>query len=148
MKLNHEWFTRTLMHLGRSGDAFPSKTNIIFCVFSGSDVGSKWWLLCSLLHPTKEHLNRLGDILVYTCPGIETMADFVQLTQGGSKVKTLVSINNRGRGLGPCDITRTRIWERLDSKKGISLIWIFKNHWVDLYHYRVVVYTHFSSNNM
>ncbi len=32
---------------------------------SGSDVGSKWWLLCSLLHPTAKHLNRLAAILVY-----------------------------------------------------------------------------------
>ncbi len=32
-------------------------------------------------------LNRLGAILVYSCSGIETMADWSQLTQGGSKVK-------------------------------------------------------------
>ncbi len=37
----------------------------------------------------------------------------------------LVSINNRGRGLGLCDITQPRI-----------------DGWVDFYHYRVVVYTH------
>ncbi len=57
------------------------------CIISGSDVGSKWRSLCSLLHPTTEHLNRLGAILVYTCSGIETMADWWQFTQGGSKVK-------------------------------------------------------------
>ncbi len=43
--------------------AFPSKTNILHCVFRPSDVRSKWWLLCSLLHPTTKHLNHLGDSL-------------------------------------------------------------------------------------
>ncbi len=40
-----------------------------------SDVGSKWRLLCSSLHPTKKHLNRLGDILVYTWSGVKTVTD-------------------------------------------------------------------------
>ncbi len=56
--------------------------------------------------------------------------------------KTPVSINNRGRSLGLCDVTPPRIWERLDLKKGILFIWIKKKHWVDFYHYKVVVYTH------
>ncbi len=66
--------------------AFPSKTKVtlILCVFSGSDVGSKWWLLYSLLHPTTKHLNRLiWDILSSPAPE----ADSSQLTQGGSKVR-------------------------------------------------------------
>ncbi len=52
------------MHLCRSPGAFPSKMKVtlILCVFSGSDVGGKWRLLFSLLHPTTENLNRLGDI--------------------------------------------------------------------------------------
>ncbi len=45
------------------GGAFPSKTKLIHCVFSGSDVRSKWRLLCSLLHPTIEHLNRYEPFL-------------------------------------------------------------------------------------
>ncbi len=53
-----------------------------------------------------------------------------------------VSINYRRRGLCLCDITQTRIWEWLDLKKGILFIEIKKSHWVDFYHYRVVVYTH------
>ncbi len=35
------------------------------CVFSGSDSRSKWWLLCSLLHPTTKHLNHLRFIYIY-----------------------------------------------------------------------------------
>ncbi len=72
-------------------------TKVIHRVFSGSDVGSKWWL--HLLHPTIKHFNRLGDILVYICSGGETMADWWQLTQGGSKVKRYCHSNNRGRSL-------------------------------------------------
>ncbi len=51
----------------------PSKPNVI--LFSGSDDGSKWQLLCSLLHTTTKHLNRLGVILVYICSGGETTDD-------------------------------------------------------------------------
>ncbi len=42
-----------------------------------------------LLHdPTTKHLNRLiGDILVFPCTGVDTMADSSQLTQGGFKVR-------------------------------------------------------------
>jgi len=41
------------------GGVFPSKTKPIHCVFSGSDVRSKWWLLCicSFLHPTTKLVN-------------------------------------------------------------------------------------------
>ncbi len=44
--------------------AFPSKQNVI--LFSFSVDGSKWLLLCSLLHLTTKHLNLLRVILVYT----------------------------------------------------------------------------------
>ncbi len=37
-----------------------------------------------------------------------------------------ISINNCGRGLGLCDVTQPRIWERLDLKKGVLFIWIKK----------------------
>ncbi len=49
---------------------FTNKSNPLF---SGSDVGSKWQLLCSLLHPTTKHLNSYGAILVYIGSGGETM---------------------------------------------------------------------------
>ncbi len=67
-----------------------------------------------------------------------------QLTQGGSEIsavcaETLLSINNHGRGLRPCDATWTdsSIWERVK-----ILVDKKKKHWLDFYHYRVVVYTH------
>ncbi len=69
------------------GHGYSKVTKVIHCVFSGSDVGSKWQLLCSLLHSTTKHLNHLGAILVYICSGGETRVDWWQHTQGGSKVK-------------------------------------------------------------
>ncbi len=48
---------------------FPSKTNAIHLI--GSDVGSKWWMLYSLLHPTTERLNRL-IWYVLSCPAPES----------------------------------------------------------------------------
>ncbi len=60
---------------------FKTKVMLILSVFSSSDVGSKWRLLYSLLHPTTKHFNRLiGDILVFPCTGVDTMADSSQLT--------------------------------------------------------------------
>ncbi len=44
------------------------KVTLILCVFSGSDVGSKWQLLL-LLHPTTKHFDRsIGDILSSPAP--------------------------------------------------------------------------------
>ncbi len=63
-------FSSTKTIIDSSGSAFPSKPNVI--LFSSSDDGSKWWLLCSLLHPIIKNLNRLGVILVYICSGDET----------------------------------------------------------------------------
>ncbi len=50
--------------IGNRHIPFKAKVTLILCVFSSSDVGSKWQLLYSLLHPTTKHLNRLiRDIL-------------------------------------------------------------------------------------
>ncbi len=95
------------------GGGFLSKTKVILCVFSGSDVGSKWRLLYSLLHPTTKHLNRLGVILVYSCSGVKTMVDSSQLTQSGSMLKCQCSSTDVG-GACLCHINLTRICERLD----------------------------------
>ncbi len=44
-----------------------------------------------------------------------------------------------GRGLQPCDVTQTD--DSIEKGgKGFSRVKI--KHWVDFYHYRVVVYTH------
>ncbi len=127
---------------------FKAKITLILCVFSGSDVGTKWWLLYSLLHPTTEHLNRsVGDILVFPCTGVDTMVDGWQLTQGGSKVRrpcqsTIVGgacaeLRHSDRAL------RTAWFEKGDFKTDLK-----KKHWVDFYHYRMDVYTHLCSNNL
>ncbi len=106
---------------------FPSKTSVIF---SGSVVGSEWRLLGSLLHPTTKHLDRLGGILVYICSSVETIVDWWQLTQGGAVCFCL------------CNVHQARICEWRDLRKGL-LFWGIKKkkHWMDFYHYRVVVYT-------
>ncbi len=108
-------------------------------ILGSSDIGSKWWLLCSLLHPTTDHLNRLGAILVNTC-SVDTMADCLQFTQGRSKVKHQCQSTIVG-GAWVCVTSHVHqsenglIWERG------YLLGLNKKHWVDFYHYRVVVYT-------
>ncbi len=87
-------------------------------------------LLCSLLHPTTKHLNRsIGDVLVFPCTGVDTMADGWQLTQGGAKVRRTCQSTIMG---GACteihhsDRTLRTAWlEKGDFKIGI------KKHWVD-----------------
>ncbi len=61
------------------------------------------------------------------------MVDWWQLTQGGSKVKQSWE--------EPVCVTSSEIdsiWER-----GLMRFTKKKKHWVDSYHYRVLVYTHF-----
>ncbi len=101
---------------------FKAKGTLILCVFSGSDVRSKWRLLCSLFHPTTKHLNRsIGDILVFPCTGVDTKTDSSQLTQAGSKVRRFCQSTILG---GPCTELRhsdsnfrTAWFEKGDLKK-------------------------------
>ncbi len=46
-----EWYT----YLDRFWGASPWKMKVIHSVLSSSDVGRKWRLLCSALHPNTEH---------------------------------------------------------------------------------------------
>ncbi len=126
---------------------FRVKVTLSLCVFSSSDVGSKWWLLYSLLHPTTIHLNHLiRDILVFPCTGVNTMADSSQLTQDGSKVKrscqsTIVGgacteLRHSDRNL------RTAWFEKKDFKIGIF------GTLCGFYHYSMDVYTHFKHTIM
>ncbi len=48
----------------------------------------------------KKKLNRLGDIIVYICSGVETMADFTAHS-GQVCDKTPVSVNSCGTSLCP-----------------------------------------------
>ncbi len=135
---------------------FKAKVMLILCVFSGSDEGSKWRLLYSLLHPTTKRLNRLiWDIVSSPAPESTQwrldclqLTQFTQLTQGGSKVRwsyqsTIVGgvcteLCNSDRNL------RTTWFEKGDFKTGI----LKKKHWVDFYNYRMDVYTHFQHTFM
>ncbi len=74
------------MHFVRLGGVFPSKTNVIHCVFSGSDVRSKWWLLLFIItsyNRTPQSLNRRHSCL----PLHRSRHNGRQLSQGGSKVR-------------------------------------------------------------
>ncbi len=119
------------------GGTFPLETNAIHCVFSGSDVGNKCRLLCSLLHPTTKHINRLGVILVYTCSGVETMGDWWQLTQDRS------------------DVTQTKKRRTAWFEKGVMILVDKKKHkktgWIFIITGWLCTYTantHWCSNNM
>ncbi len=96
------------MHLVRSRCAFALKTKVIHCVLSVSDVGSKWWLLCSL-RPKIKHLNCLGDI-VYTYSGVKSMADCWPLTQGGSVLKRQCSSIVVGGALARVTSSAKNLW--------------------------------------
>ncbi len=102
---------------------FKAKVTLILCVFSGSDDGSKWWLLYSLLHPTTKHFNRLiWDILSSPAPeSTQWWLDclqLTQLTQGGSKVRRTCQSTIVG---GACTelLILTGISEQPDLRKGI-----------------------------
>ncbi len=56
-------------------------------------------------------------------------------TQVQSVLKHTCQSSYSGRGLRPCDVTQ----RSARFQKGVK---ITKKHWVDLYHYRVAVYTH------
>ena len=103
------------------------------CVFSGSDLGTSKWLLCSLLHPRTEHHNRLDAILLIDTDSAPAYQQWCtdydwQLAheRGRVCVETLLSINNRGRGVRPCDVTKSNglIWE-----KGKHIRRLKKNTW-------------------
>ncbi len=80
----------TFKQIGDRRIHFKAKVTLILCVFSGSDVGSKWWLLYSLLNPTTEHLNR------FPFTGVDKMVEWWQHTQGGSKVRWPCQSTNVG----------------------------------------------------
>ncbi len=50
-KKSLEWYT----YLGRFWGTLPSKMKVIHSSFSSSDVGRKWRILCSVVHPNTEH---------------------------------------------------------------------------------------------
>ncbi len=125
MRLDHEWFVRTNA-FRQIGGALPSKTNVIHCIFSGSDVGSKWGLLCSLLHPNKTPQSHWSNSYLHRFRTVDSSL------RAGLKLDATVN-QPSWEGLGLCDVTQTSIWERLDFRKGFK-------HKVDVYYYRVVVY--------
>ncbi len=50
-KRSLEWYT----YLGRFWGTLPSKMKVIHSSLSSSDVGRKWRILCSVVHPNTEH---------------------------------------------------------------------------------------------
>ncbi len=131
------------MHLGRSESVHSLQNEImlILCVFRGCQ---------GMFSPDILWRHRgltLFQDLVFPCTGVDTMMDWWQLTQGGSKVKrscqsTIVGvacteIRHSDRNL------RTAWFEKVDFKIGIK-----KKHWVGFYHYRMDVLTHFQHTFM
>ncbi len=123
--------------------AFPSKPKVI--LFSRSDDGSKWLLLCSLLHPTTKHLNRLGVILVYICSGGETTDD--SSLRAGSEVRHQCSLlcwnaSVNQTIVGGASVHVTSHGQTARFEKWVKILVDKKNTGWIFYHYRVVVYTH------
>jgi len=112
----------------------------------------KW--LCSLLHPRTEHHSRLDAILLQH---INNSGLWWQLAQGGSERVVIIqstimggvlsinnhapllSINNHGRGVRFIDVTKTNdsIWGMGKHTRRLK-----QKHWIDFYHYIMVVYRH------
>ncbi len=119
------------------------KQMLILCVFSGSDVRSKWRLLYSLLHPTTKHLNRLiRDILSSPAPESTQWQTALSSLRAGLRQDGLV---NQLSWEGPAQnyIILTGISEQPDLREDFKI-----KHWVDFYHYRMDVYTHFQHTFM
>ncbi len=77
------------MHLGRSEGVFTSKKNqsSASSVAPISGVNDDCYVHYYIQQHNTPIGNRLGDIPVYTCSGVKTMAGCWQLTQGESRVK-------------------------------------------------------------
>ena len=132
-----KWFAQTRKHWCWSWGIFPSKTKLSHCVFSGSDLGTSKWLLCSLLHPRTEHHNRLDAILLIdSAPAYQqwprrsarTMIDSSLTSEGGSVLKRCCQSTVVG---GASDLT-----SRFETGKHIRRL--KKDHWMVFYHMMVV----------
>ncbi len=108
---------------------FIVKVTLILCVFSGSDVGSKWRLLYSSLHSTIKYPNRLiWDILSSPAPEWtlwrSDCLQLTQFTQGGSKVRRSCQstiVGGACADLHHSDRTLGTAWfEKGDFKTGIK----------------------------
>ncbi len=71
-----------------------------------------------------------------------TSAQWLTAHSGQFCDKTPGLINNRGRGLGLCNVTQLRIWTARFEKGVMIHSDGKKNTLLNFYHYRVVVYTH------
>ncbi len=88
-----EWYT----YLGRFWGALPWKMKVIHSVLSSSDVGRKWRLLCSVLHPNTEHRDCLRDIVDVTAArarknGGQRTADGGSYSDAGLSITPVFSV--------------------------------------------------------
>ncbi len=112
-------------------------------VLSGSDGGSLWRLLCSLVRPKTQHLKCLfGADTVY----LQQLQQVISngggpqlLTQGCVYAYRAASQTDGTFPLG--DVNRGRIWNRSFWETVYDFIRLLKIVWVDLYHYSLVVLT-------
>ncbi len=122
---------------------------LIRCIFSGSDVGSKWWLLYSLLHPITKHFNRLIRDILSSLHWSRHNAGQLSFTQGGAKVRRIcqstivggacIELHHSDRNL------RTAWIEKEDFKIGIKK----KNFFIIIgWMFTHTSNTHLCSNNL
>ncbi len=107
-------------------------TTAIFIITSNNNNNRLIWDILS--SPAPESTQWQSDCLQLT--------QFTQLSQGGSKVRRLVKQLLWERSAQNY-IILTGTSEQPDLRKGILKQGLKKKHWVDFYHYRTDVYTHF-----
>ncbi len=140
MKLDHEWFARTYTHLGRSRvHSLQNQSNPL----SLSDDGSKWLLLWSLLHSTTKHLNRLESFLSTSALAVKPpITAHSGRVWGTTPVQSVLKRSCKSTIVGGASVRVTSHRQTARFEKGVKiLVDKKKKHWVDFYHYRVVVYT-------
>ncbi len=86
--------------------------------------------------------------LVFPCTGVDTMADSSQLTQGGSKVRRSYQSTIVGAFCAELRHSDRNLWAAWFEKGDFKIGFKKKKHWVDFYHYRMDVYTHFQHTFM
>ena len=109
--------------------------------FSGSDLGTLTAVfLIAPKNRTPQSLTMLEHSAHRQCSSINADYDWQLAHERGRVcVEALLSINNRGRGVRFIDVTKTNgsIWGR-----GKHIRRLKQKHWMDFYHYMMVVYRH------
>ncbi len=155
VQLLNTTFLFTIIHEDRHdhfSGTFPWTIKLNHSVFSGSDGGSLWRLLCSLVHPKTQHLKSLfGADIVY----LQQLQQVISNGGGGPQLLTQGCLYAY-RAASQMGGTFSPRWcEQRENLKQLVLrdcLWFFldykKNEWVDFYHYRLFFFTQLCSNTL